>query len=116
MFWGHSKQSMIVMDTAAKEKEKKADQDRIKGEGTTAKNQLAAANALLDKYRARYPGFEEKKVEASADSSAAKFTYNSLESGEFVEKLATSYDAADKGDIWNSDGANDVIEGAEKRS
>lgn len=107
---------MIVMETGVKAKEAKADQDRIKSESTSSKSQLTAANSLLDKYRARYPDFEEKKVESSDSSSSAKFTYSSLEAGEFIEKFATSYDGPEKSDAWNNDGANDTIVGAEGRS
>lgn len=107
---------MIVMEGGAKAKEAKSEQDRVKTEVTSTKSQLAAANSLLDKYRARYPDFEEKKSEASESASTAKFTYSSLEAGEFVEKFATSYDGPEKSDAWNSDEANDTIVGAESRS
>lgn len=116
VLYGHSKQSMIFMEGTAKAKEAKADQDRVKSEATTSKSQLAAANTLLDKYRARYPDFEEKKVDTADSASSTKFTYSSLEAGEFIEKFATSYDGPEKGDAWNADGANDTIVGAENRS
>lgn len=114
--YGHSKQSMIVMEVAAKDKEAKSNRDRMVSESASAKAQLTAANALLDKYRARYPDLEEKKVDASEQSSTTAFSYSSLEAGEFVEKFATSYDGPEKGDQWNSDGANEIIEKAEKRN
>lgn len=114
--YGHSKQSLIVMEVAAKDKEARSNRDRIVSEAATSKAQLAAANTLIDKYRARFPGFEEKKLEASEQTSSSTFSYSSLEAGEFVEKFATSYDGPEKGDVWNSDGANDIIEKAEKRN
>jgi hypothetical protein len=114
--YAHSKQSMLVMDNAAKEKEQKNDRDRIASEGKTAKEQLAAANLLLDKYRARYPDLEEKKVESTEGTPATKFTYSSLETGETVEGFATSYDAGEDGESYNNDTANDIILEAESRS
>lgn len=104
------------MATAAKEKEKETERGRVVGDAASSKAQLATANALLEKYRARYPDLEEKKVESADTATKATFTYSSLESGEFVEGFATSYDSADKGDVWNADGANDTIERAERRS
>lgn len=116
ILYGHSKQTLQTMAVATKEKEKKTEQDRVAGDAASAKAQLATANALLDKYRARYPDLEEKKVEAVETTTTAAFSYTSLESGEFIEGFATGYDTASQGEVWNSDGANDTIEKAERRS
>lgn len=114
--YAHSKQSMIVMEVAAKEREKKTERDRVVSEAASAKAQLTAANSLLDKYRAKFGDIEPKKEESAASASQASvFTYSSLASGEVVEKFATSYDAGEKSEAYNSDTANDVVVQAESR-
>lgn len=116
LVYTHSKQSLIVMEVAAKEKEKKSERDRVASEAASSKAQLSAANSLLDKYRAKFGELEPKKTDAVAESASSTFTYSSLALGEVVEKYATSYDGGEKAEAYNADNANDTVVQAESRA